>query len=67
MSIPELPKISVVTLPFNQAKCLAATMRGVLDQRYPNLECIVIDSRSGDGSVEIVQTYSKELAYCHDC
>ena len=58
-----LPKISVVTCSLNQARYLEATIRSVLDQGYPNLEYVVIDGGSEDGSVEIIKKYSERLAY----
>jgi glycosyltransferase involved in cell wall biosynthesis len=57
------PKISIVTPSFNQAKYLETTIRSVLDQGYPNLEYIVIDGGSTDGSVEIIKKYASNLAY----
>ncbi len=58
-----LPKITVVTPSFNQAQYLEATMRSVLGQRYPNLEYIVMDGGSSDGSVEIIKRHESELAH----
>ncbi|RMG89169.1 MAG: glycosyltransferase, partial [Chloroflexi bacterium] len=57
------PKITVVTPSYNQAEFLEETIRSVLLQNYPNLEYIVIDGGSTDGSVEIIQHYSDYLAY----
>jgi glycosyltransferase involved in cell wall biosynthesis len=57
------PRITVVTPSYNQAPFLEACLRSVLGQKYPNLEYIVIDGGSTDGSVEIIKTFEKDLAY----
>ena len=58
-----LPRISVVTPSLNQAAYLERTLRSVLDQAYPELEYIVIDGGSTDGSVEILERYADRLAF----
>lgn len=56
------PRVTIVTPSFNQAAFLERTIESVLSQDYPDLEYIVIDGNSNDGSVEIIRRYAKHLA-----
>lgn len=56
-------RLTVITPSLNQAQFLERTLRSVLDQGYPNLEYIVMDGGSTDGSVEILERYGDQLAF----
>jgi glycosyltransferase involved in cell wall biosynthesis len=55
------PKIALVTPVFNSTRYLEATIRSVLSQGYPNLEYVIADGGSTDGSIEIIRKYEAQL------
>jgi hypothetical protein len=62
-STPPLPTISLVTPSYNQGAWLDATMRSVLDQRYPALQYVVMDGGSTDQSVATIERHAPALAH----
>jgi glycosyltransferase involved in cell wall biosynthesis len=56
-----LPKISIVTISYNQKEYLTECINSVLSQNYPSLEYIVVDPGSTDGSRELIENYSSSI------
>ncbi len=62
-SSPGRPLVSVITPVLNSAASLEQTMKSVIGQTYDNVEYIVIDGGSSDGSVDIVRRYEDVIDY----
>ena len=62
MAAPRIaPRISIVTLSFNQARFLETAFESILGQNYPNLDYIVVDPGSTDGSRDIIDRWRARL------
>jgi len=57
------PLVTVVVVVLNSADVIEETLRNVLGQDYPNLEAIVADGDSADGTLEVIRKYEEDLDY----
>lgn len=56
-------KISIITVSYNSAVTIKDTIESILSQDHENIECIIIDGGSTDGTLEIVRKYSDRISY----
>ena len=61
--ISKLPVISVITVVYNRVSTLRTAIESVINHPYPNLEYIVIDGGSTDGSKELIEEYKEQIDY----
>lgn len=57
------PLVSVITAVYNGESYIASCLESVLRQDYPNIEHLVLDGGSTDGTVEVLRRYDSRIAY----
>ena len=57
------PKVTVITVCYNAAPLIEETILSVLGQDYPNLEYLIVDGASTDGTLDIVRKYADRLKF----
>lgn len=62
-SIPKKPLVSIITVVFNGEKDLEETILSVINQSYQNIEYIIIDGQSSDGTLDIIRKYNSQIDY----
>ena len=55
-------KVSIITVSFNSAHTIADTIQSVLNQDYPDIEYIIVDGNSSDGTVQIIRHYENQIS-----
>jgi glycosyltransferase involved in cell wall biosynthesis len=59
----ELPKISIITVVYNAHEALERTILNVMALPYPNIDFLIIDGASTDGTVDLIRSYQDKLSY----
>ena len=58
-----IPLISIITVSYNAVKTIEDTILSVINQTYPNIEYIIIDGGSTDGTLDIIKKYQDKITY----
>ncbi|MBU3010325.1 glycosyltransferase [Polaribacter vadi] len=56
-------KVSIITIVYNNAACIESCIQSVLAQSYPNIEHIIIDGGSTDGTQKVIEPFIPQLGY----
>ena len=57
------PRLSIVTVSYNTRDCIEKTIQSIITQTYSNIEYLIIDGGSTDGTQQIVEQYSSHITY----
>jgi glycosyltransferase involved in cell wall biosynthesis len=55
-------KVSIITVSYNSVGTISDTIKSVLAQKYPNIEYIIVDGCSTDGTIELINSFSKNIS-----
>ncbi len=57
------PTITIITVSFNAIQTIEKTIQSIINQTYPNIEYIIIDGGSTDGTLNIIKKYAHKISY----
>lgn len=57
------PKVTVITVVYNRVKSIGETIENTLKLTYPNLEYVVVDGASSDGTLDVIKKYQERLIW----
>ena len=63
MQLDTKPLISIITVSYNTINTIEDTILSVINQTYSNIEYIIIDGGSTDGTIEIIKKYSDKISF----
>ena len=61
MNVKHNPKISIITISYNSAEYIEETIKSVISQDYRNMEYIIIDGESTDGTMDIITKFRPKI------
>lgn len=59
----EKPLVSIITVSFNAASSIEKTILSIINQTYSNIEFIIVDGGSTDGTLDLIRKYEKDISY----
>ena len=57
-----MPKVSIITVCYNSSATIESTIRSVVSQNYPDIEYIIVDGKSQDNTLEILEKYKSNIS-----
>ncbi len=60
-ALSSFPKISIITVVYNNVDEIEGTIKSIIQQDYPHIEYLVIDGQSNDGTLDIIDKYKSQI------